>query len=643
MKKIYYLLCLLPLMPLVSACDDEGAEVVLLQNPESQPVTLSSIAPDYGFAGDQFTLTGANFGGGVDFIQVFIGENEAEVLTCTDTEVKVLVPKEATTGRVSVRFMGQEVSSNLMYRVMGKPSVEQMKPLFGTEGEQKAWGFVGSEITFSGSELGGSQEDVKVVFKGAAGTSAEIVSWSEEEFKVKVPEGAVSGKLTLTVGSQSVNTPYEFRLVEHATVSGITPQQGYKGCEVTISGKGLGDETTKGQTKVWFGDKAGTVLSCENEKITVKVPGDLTIGQSYDVKLSTAFETVEQMLKFKVVEEPKDFTGDIQSGYLANPITLSGTNMPATVDALKVMFGDKEGKILEYKDGSLQVEIPSNASIGKVKLSLIDAGVEFVVNDKFEIKAAPVIEYCDVAVFAGETMKITGTNLSALPVTVMIGNQQVPSTPSVSDTEITFTVPANLSGDVKVILNFGENVRPAECEVTVLPAQTGDITNYVLENTSSPFAIEGNGLKGWNTNSIFYGNPYVEKDGNVWMALNGKNNTWNGALFQSTTLPKGKYRFSITVADVDAGTNRNVVLFAVMEGKDTPFPGISDDPKPGHFISQDKLLGVMNIKDQPNPVVATHSFEMTMDKSLPVTIGFATMLGDTRYLYISEIKVEHIE
>ena len=104
--------------------------------------------------------------------------------------------------------------------------------------------------------------------------------------------------------------------------------------------------------------------------------------------------------------------------------------MPATADALKVMFGDKEGKILEYKDGSLQVEIPSNASIGKVKLSLIDAGVEFVVNDKFEIKAAPVIEYCDVAVFAGETMKITGTNLSALPVTVMIGNEQVSSTSS---------------------------------------------------------------------------------------------------------------------------------------------------------------------------------------------------------------------
>lgn len=641
MKKIYYLLCLLPLMPLVSSCDDEEAEVVLLQNPESQPVTLSSITPDYGFVGDQFTLTGTNFGGGVDFIQVFIGENEAEVLTCTDTEVKVLVPKEATTGRISVRFMGQEVNSDLMFRVMGKPSVEQMKPLFGLEGTQKAWGFVGSEVTFSGSELGGSQEDVKVIFKGATNTPAEIVSWSEEEFKVKVPEGAVSGKLTLTVGSQTVNTPYEFRLVEHATVSGITPQQGYKGCEVTISGKGLGDETTKGQTKVWFGDKAGTVLSCENEKITVKVPGDLTIGQSYDVKLSTAFETVEQMLKFKVVEEPKDFTGDIQSGYLANPITLSGTNMPATADALKVMFGDKEGKILEYKDGNLLVEIPSDASIGKVKLSLIDAGVEFVVNDEFEIKAAPVIEYCDVAVFAGETMKIAGTNLSALPVTVMIGNQ--PATPTRSNTEITFKVPANLSGDVKVILNFGENVRPAECEVTVLPAQTGDITNYVLENTSSPFAIEGNGLKGWNTNSIFYGNPYVEKDGNVWMALNGKNNTWNGALFQSTTLPRGRYQFKVTVAEDDAAGGRDGVVFAVMKGENTDFPDLTNaGNRPWYFVSEDEVLVSQSVNEGVASVIGTHTIDLEISDASPVTVGFATMVGDGNYLYISEIKVEHI-
>ena len=39
------------------------------------------------------------------------------------------------------------------------------------------------------------------------------------------------------------------------------------------------------------------------------------------------------------------------------------------------------------------------------------------------------------------------------------------------------------------------------------------------------------------------------KTGNVWMALNGKNNTWNGVLFQSTTLPRGRYQFKVTVAE----------------------------------------------------------------------------------------------
>ena len=47
MKKIYYLLCLLPLMPLVSSCDDEEAEVVLLQNPERDLRMQARRQPDF--------------------------------------------------------------------------------------------------------------------------------------------------------------------------------------------------------------------------------------------------------------------------------------------------------------------------------------------------------------------------------------------------------------------------------------------------------------------------------------------------------------------------------------------------------------------------------------------------------------------
>ena len=68
MKKIYYLMCLLPLASLVSACDDEDVEVVQLHYLETPAVSVEGISPEYGYPGDQFTVTGTNFGGGVDFV-----------------------------------------------------------------------------------------------------------------------------------------------------------------------------------------------------------------------------------------------------------------------------------------------------------------------------------------------------------------------------------------------------------------------------------------------------------------------------------------------------------------------------------------------------------------------------------------------
>jgi len=678
MKKIYYLLCLLPLMPLVSACDDEGAEVVLLQNPESQPVTLSSIAPDYGFVGDQFTLTGTNFGGGVDFIQVFIGENEAEVLTCTDTEVKVLVPKEATTGRISVRFMGQEVNSDLMFRVMGKPSVEQMKPLFGTEGEQKAWGFVGSEITFSGSELGGSQEDVKVVFKGAAGTSAEIVSWSEEEFKVKVPEGAVSGKLTLTVGSQSVNTPYEFRLVEHATVSGITPAQGYKGCEVTLSGKGLGDETTKGQTKVWFGDKAGTVLACENEKITVRTPNSLEEGKEYSVKLVTPFETINLEDKFSVAPSPIISVDDLPNDrYMGETLTIKGQNMPAKADweSIYVYFGDLQAvlspedyMIDEMGNGTLNVTVPHELAAGSVPVIVEIAGIEFI-RKNITIISAPEITAVDCPlVVSGGSLRLLGTGLgtdSSKFSEVMFGDQ-ITSVSSVNETELTLAVPdfaGNNVDDVSISFNYeiaeGRILEMKVPQTVNVMIPGNDVTSYVLKNYERPFrgedgftGSEWDVLSDWTRNQSLIDSgvgglqyPKIteeteERDPEGVIALHKWSKAaTNGKMYQNVKLPVGKYK--VTIADVTSGGNngqRRDAVFVAFEGIDDK--DIADYEGNAYPDAAEDCLGkvVLTPPDVTN-VTKDFTFEV-QNEAKDVVLGFVSCTGANVWITCSSVKVE---
>lgn len=678
MKKIYYLLCLLPLMPLVSSCDDEEAEVVLLQNPESQPVTLSSIAPDYGFVGDQFTLTGTNFGGGVDFIQVFIGENEAEVLTCTDTEVKVLVPKEATTGRISVRFMGQEVNSDLMFRVMGKPSVEQMKPLFGMEGAQKAWGFVGSEITFSGSELGGSQEDVKVIFKGATNTPAEIVSWSEEEFKVKVPEGAVSGKLTLTVGSQSVNTPYEFRLVEHATVSGITPAQGYKGCEVTLSGKGLGDETTKGQTKVWFGDKAGTVLACENEKITVRTPNSLEEGKEYSVKLVTPFETINLEGKFNVAPSPVISVDDIPDDrYIGETLIIKGQNMPVKADweSINVHFGDVQA-VLAPEDytvdnagnGILNVTVPHGLAAGSVPVVVEIAGIEFM-RKNITIMMAPEITAVDCPlVVSGGTLKLLGTSLgtdSSKFSEVMFGNR-VASISSVNETELTLTVPNFTGNNIdNVLISFNYQIAEGRILEMKVPQTINvmvpgnDITSYVLKNYERPFRGEGGFTGGeWDVLSDWTRNQSLinagvgglqypkiteeteDRDPEGVIALHKWSKAaTNGKMYQNVKLPVGKYK--VTIADVTSGGNngqRRDAVFVAFEGIDDK--DIADYEGNAYPDAAEDCLGkvVLTPPDVTN-VTKDFTFEV-QNEAKDVVLGFVSCTGANVWITCSSVKVE---
>ena len=675
MKKIYYLLCLLPLMPLVSSCDDEEAEVVLLQNPESQPVTLSSIAPDYGFVGDQFTLTGTNFGGGVDFIQVFIGENEAEVLTCTDTEVKVLVPKEATTGRISVRFMGQEVNSDLMFRVMGKPSVEQMKPLFGMEGAQKAWGFVGSEITFSGSELGGSQEDVKVIFKGATNTPAEIVSWSEEEFKVKVPEGAVSGKLTLTVGSQTVNTPYEFRLVEHAAVSGITPAQGYKGCEVTLSGKGLGDETTKGQTKVWFGDKAGTVLACENEKITVRTPNSLEEGKEYSVKLVTPFETINLEDKFSVAPSPIISVDDLPNDrYMGETLTIKGQNMPAKADweSIYVYFGDLQAvlspedyMIDEMGNGTLNVTVPHELAAGSVPVIVEIAGIEFI-RKNITIISAPEITAVDCPlVVSGGSLRLLGTGLgtdSSKFSEVMFGDQ-ITSVSSVNETELTLAVPdfaGNNVDDVSISFNYeiaeGRILEMKVPQTINVMVPGNDVTSYVLKNYERPFRGEGgftgsewDVLSDWTRNQSLINSgvgglqyPAItggrDPEGVIALHKWGKAAT-NGKMYQNVKLPVGKYK--VTIADVTSGGNngqRRDAVFVAFEGIDDK--DIADYEGNAYPDAAEDCLGkvVLTPPDVTN-VTKDFTFEV-QNEAKDVVLGFVSCTGANVWITCSSVKVE---
>ncbi|MEN7548519.1 IPT/TIG domain-containing protein [Rapidithrix thailandica] len=73
-----------------------------------------------------------------------------------------------------------------------------------------ASGAAGTEITLTGAHFTNQKEDIQVTF---GETAAEVLSAQTTKLTVKVPDGAVSGKLSITLNGQTVYSPESFTVV----------------------------------------------------------------------------------------------------------------------------------------------------------------------------------------------------------------------------------------------------------------------------------------------------------------------------------------------------------------------------------------------------------------------------------------------
>ena len=648
--KIYSLIGVMALSSVFYSCESEiDDKIVNLENPSSVNVSVTGITPEYGWTGDQFNVVGENFGGATSFFKVYIGKNETKILSCSDKQVKVVVPDDATSGKVYVEFMGDTISSSFFYKVMGQPSVEAMFPLFGEDENTKCWAMTGNEITLMGEMLGGAEDDISIKFNKSA-MDAEVTSWSENEIKVKVPEDAQSGAITLKVGSQEVNTPFDFLLVNPLTIESITPEDGYAGCEVKIIGKGFGDTSTLEGTKVWFGDKAGTVKDVNDETITVLAPQNLSEDE-YAIKVLTPFEEKTSELEYKVSPDPTGLTAtgiEEGSGYLGNIITVTGNNLPESVEDIIVNVGGVDTESVEKTENGFKVRIPTEATTGNGNLLFKYAGRVFTIDTDFKVKAAPIVNKYEVITVSGETFTIGGTNLNELKdnLTIKFNGTDIDS-PNINESEITFTVPTTdaYQESVEVELSYGESLIEAiKFNVAVIPGTSGnnDITSYVLKNAGPTFEKEGGNANYWEKNSKFYGNSLITVENeSTYLSMNGGSSSYyDGALYQNTMLPKGDYTITITVAGDDNAVGRDGVVFGIMDGNDVGFPTLTDSGSPWHFSDKTNVLAEKNITEGNNTVPNNHTVTFSLSESKEVRIGFATMLNPGNYLYISEIKIE---
>lgn len=498
---------------LLSACSKDDEKVVVL-NGEDPVVTVENVTPLVGYVGAEFTITGTEFGMMKDAIEVRVGDNPVEVVSCEDNSIVAKIVEGTTSGKVSVDVFGQTVNTEFVFDVLGQP---------GITGISSVYGFPGDEIVFTGHDLGISKSAYKVLFTGAE-ESAEFVGNTEnEKFTVKVPENAQSGKINVEISGMQVNVPLTngFTVLKHATVSGLVTDEGYPGGIISVKGTELKpallEEVEVQPMKVVLlqGDKTisaevdGTQTT--NELVVAKLPEDIQPGD-YVVMVSTSFEevAVDAPLAFKVKEKPVVTSLSANQAYNGSKLVFNCEHIDGvTAENVEVLFGETKADDVSVAGNQITVKVPSQLEAGKCTITLKINGADIALGSsaEFTVLPTPKITAVDVQNFlhnetmalvkTGDELVITGENFGTKKddVTVQIGGKTA-TVSSITNSEIKFTVPQEFS-EGKISMTFTGIDVPIEYTGMSFKclSPNDDISEYVLKNYKAPFIPDGDDMR----------------------------------------------------------------------------------------------------------------------------------------------------
>ena len=181
------------------ACSDMGDPLTIPEPEKNDTPLILAVVPDSGAAGDTIRVDGENFGDAAG--TVMLGSQSMEIAFWSNGQVRAVVPEDAATG--SLRVQSEAGMSNpVSFRVRtpggggGKlPVIEAIVPLRTVAGDT---------LWISGSGFGNAPGGLQVEFASTTGRiEAAVLGWSDAEVMVEVPEGAATGDVSVTDGSQS--------------------------------------------------------------------------------------------------------------------------------------------------------------------------------------------------------------------------------------------------------------------------------------------------------------------------------------------------------------------------------------------------------------------------------------------------------
>ena len=591
----------------------------------SEPISIASFTPATVKAGDELTIAG-------DYLNL-VGEviltdrvtvNEDDFTSHTRTEIKLVVPAEAQTGKIAVSNGEEEPII-----VYSAATLNVTLPAFTsvTPNPVKA----GTSLTIAGTNL-----DLVLSVKLGGGKvieAADFESHTATQIVISVPEDTKDGKVIM-IPASGVEVSTTVDLVMVIPTVTVTPVTLKNGQDITVTGTDL-DLISR---VVFGGNKQGTIKAGGTvTQILVTVPDDAVDGVvSFFTKADKEITGPNLTMIVPV------FSSFSPTSAKANTnITISGSDLDLVT---KVIFaGDIEGTIGARTATSLAVTVPVGAKTGKITIVSKNGTQVVSAIDLTLLANLPTFgSYTEFRGEPGKILTINGTNMLLVKELIFPGNVTATAYGVKTDTRIEVYVPMNVTrgyGTIGILTYEGEQgIFPQ-----IFFGGTDPVVDPALMINDFEVGLDGHDLSwdNWGSAVELGSDPSIAISGNymhgVLPALNGWTWIWG---CNHPQLPKP----SVTKADHYLKMDVNITRpFAAGTGSFTmKLAGIDFDI--GH-------LGIQNGDGSwSTPGWITITFDLATYTALPAVIpasgdwGMTLWTGvnmDLTGLYIDNIRFEH--
>jgi hypothetical protein len=373
---------------------------------------------------------------------------------------------------------------------------DEQKPIPSIGSFAPTSGFVGDNITISGTNFSETSSAITVQFNG---TAATLSSSTKNEIVVTVPANATSGKISVSLNGKTATSSADFTVLQMPAITSFSPVSGPIGTTVTITGTNF--SPTPSDHVVKFNGTAATVTAATSTSLTVIVPSGATTGK---ITISLRGKTITSANDFTITLPSQTISSFAPvSGFVGTSVTITGANFSATASDNTVKFNGTSANVTAASTTSLTVTVPAGANTGKITVDL--HGITATSANDFTVIAPSITSFSPAVGTAGTTVTITGSNFNTTPGNNVVKfNGTAANVTAASATSLTVTVPVGAStGKISVDVNgsatssssdftvyaissFSPTSGPAGTSVTI----TGSFDrNYVID-------IKFNGTKG---------------------------------------------------------------------------------------------------------------------------------------------------